>query len=213
MAVFSHNDRGSGWLRSQSIATLQRVSDCRRTIRQGRLPDFDSVMSLTYSADATESLDRIYGCLAITQELVHTSQTSIRVDYNISLDALYTQVTATVTHQRKNLSFLSLVCERKDVKVVSLPSWCPDYGARAFLLTQHNADALGNLGTTWSARSSHLVVTKSKHLAVEGVPYDMVSCVTKTGLKEGHSNGWESLVGVIQLAASLRWQGGHEAGM
>ena len=165
----------------QSALNLGALGGAKKSLQRGVPPGFLDVVAMVFICDTTDERDRIYGVLAISDELRRGDEPTMPVDYHLSVDKVFANATAAFSLRRDDVEFLSLVGEHKHMKHQNLPSWCPDYSTRHFWI-RNLGDASGwHIGSFWSS-APKVNFLDNCLLVVDGIRYDTLAGVATAGV-------------------------------
>ena len=112
-----------GWtIKDGSEAAKRRYDNERFSL--GRL------IPLTFPFHATNPLDKIYALLALTQMCLNP-KLQIYPDYRLSVEQCYMRTSSALIESTRSLAILSWVQSSTYSRIPELPSWVPDFSAKA----------------------------------------------------------------------------------
>jgi hypothetical protein len=107
-----------------TIITIKRLSDMKRSADKEPLPRLLKVLEDTRACRSTLPIDKVYGVLGLVSE---EEASKIEVDYALGAAELFTRVAVSEILKENGLEVLYLCNKSASDSVVKAPSWVPDW--------------------------------------------------------------------------------------
>lgn len=144
-------------------------------------------------AQSTDARDKVFGLLAISDCYNYHLQTTMKADYNISTQQVYTSAAKFASCDSRNLAALAAVGDQSLNQIISLSSWVPD------LSVSQSLPPLEYLDTRFAAatQESYRLNWQDNALILDGLLWDRISLSSESDSEIANRKGVSRLLQVF----------------